>query len=121
MRQLQFTSWYPLTHQQVDEYAPEGPAAVQIRVEEGLVDYPSGRSSAMVCYFYASENARDTLLELFDDELDEPGVRGHGPLMFRYIAGEGRTYDHIKKLLHKFHTHFGDMPLFNQKSDEGAS
>lgn len=117
MAPLQFTSWYPLSHRGVDEYAPRGPAAIQVRVEEGLVDYPSGRSSAMVCYFYASENARETLAELFGDELDEPGARGRGPLLFRYIEGEDEVLNHLKKLLHKFHTHFGAMPLFNQVDD----
>ncbi len=115
MRRLQFTSWYALDRPNVEEHAPEGPAAVQLRVEDGLVDYPSGRSSAMVCYFYASDNARETLEELFGDEIDEPGARGHGPLMYRYIQGGQRPLEHIKKLLHKFHTHFGDFPLFNQK------
>lgn len=117
MRRLQFTSWHPLTRESVEREAPEGPAAVQVRVEEGLVDYPSGRASAMVCYFYASDDARRTLEELFEDELDQPGARGHGPLMFRHIAGGERVYAHIKKLLHKFFTHFGAMPLFNQKEE----
>ena len=115
MKRLQFTSWHPLDRSGVDQHAPEGPAAVQIRVQEGLVEYPSGRSSAMVAYFHASENAKETLEELFGDEIDQPGARGRGPLMFRYISGKRRPLDHLKKLLHKFHTHFGDFPLFNQK------
>ncbi|MFW5966151.1 MAG: hypothetical protein ACOCV2_01480 [Persicimonas sp.] len=117
MTHLQFTSWQPLTRKSVDEHAPRGPAAVQVRVEEGLVDYPSGRSSAMVCYFFASESAHQTLTELFEDELDQPGARGHGPLLFRYIKGEDKPLNHLKKLLHKFHTQFGAMPLFNQVDD----
>ncbi len=115
MRRLQFTSWYALTRDEVARHAPDGPAAVQIRVEDGLVDYPTGRSSAMVCYFYASKSARDTLEELFADELDQPGARGHGPLMFRYIEGGDMVLEYLKKLLHKFFTHFGELPLFNQK------
>ncbi|QDG53696.1 hypothetical protein FIV42_24010 [Persicimonas caeni] len=118
MRQLQFTSWYPLDRPGVDAHAPEGPAAVQIRVEEGLVDYPSGRSSAMVCYFYASENARETLEELFGDEIDQPGARGQGPLLFRFIEGRDRPLHHLKKLLYKFHTQFDAFPLFNQKDED---
>jgi hypothetical protein len=115
MRRLQFTSWFPLSAESIERNAPQSPAAVEVRVEEGLVEYPSGRSSAMVCYFYATENARDTLEDLFADEIDDPGVRGQGPLMFRYIDGSDRALSHLKKLLHKFHTQFGDFPLFNQK------
>jgi hypothetical protein len=117
MRRLQFSPWHPLTRAGIKEHAPTRPAAVQIRRADGLVDYPSGRSSAMVCYFYASDDARQSIEELFDDELDQPGVRCQGPLWFRYIEGGERVLDHLKKLLHKFHTHFGAMPLFNQKSD----
>lgn len=117
MRQLQFSSWYPLDRSGVSEHAPQGPAAVQIRVEQGLVDYPSGRSSAMVCYFYAGESARATLEELFTDEIAHPGARGHGALLFRYIEGGDRPLDHLKKLLYKFYTQFDDFPLFNQKDE----
>lgn len=117
MTHMQFTSWQPLTREGLNEHAPRGPAAVQVRVEEGLVDYPSGRSSAMVCYFYASDDAHARLEELFEDELDDPGARGHGPLLFRYIEGEDLALTHLKKLLHKFHTRFGAMPLFNQVDD----
>lgn len=116
MSTLQFSSWYPLTQAGVDEHAPTVAAAVQIRCADGLVDYPSGRSSAMVCYFYAGDDARQSIEELFADELEQPGVRGQGRLWFRYIEGGERVLDHLKKLLHKFYTHFGAMPLFNQKS-----
>lgn len=112
---MQFTSWQPLTREDVERHAPEGPAAVQVRVEDGLVDYATGRRSAMVCYFHAGDNARETIEELFADELDEPGVRGQGRLLFRYIEGGEPVLQHLSKLLHKFYTHFGEMPLFNQK------
>lgn len=115
MKRMHFTSWRPLVRDEVAQHAPEGPAAVQVRVEEGLLDYPSGRSSAMVCYFYAGDSARETLEELFEDELDEPGVRGDGPLLFRFIEGGDRVLEHLKRRLHRFYVQFGEMPLYNQK------
>jgi hypothetical protein len=118
MTHLQFTSWYPLDAAGIDNHAPETPAAVEIRVEEGLVDYASGRRSAMVCYFYASENARETLEDLYEDEIDNPGARGHGPLLFRYIDGSERALSHLQKLLHKFYTQFDEFPLFNQQVNQ---
>jgi hypothetical protein len=121
MKRLQFTSWYPLDAEGVETHAPQAPAAVEVRVEEGLVEYASGRSSAMVCYFYATENARETLEDLFVDELDDPGARGHGQLLFRYIDGSERALSHLKKLLHKFYTQFGEFPLFNQKDSDNTT
>lgn len=108
-----FTAWFPLDQQGVLTHAPQGPAALQIRLAEGLIKYASGHSSAMVFYGYASQNARQTLQELFADELAQPGARGHGALWFRYIQGD-EVLDTLKRRMHKFQTHFGEFPIFNQ-------
>jgi hypothetical protein len=106
-----------MTEEGIREHAPEGPAALQMRREEGLVDYEGGRS-AMVCYLFASESAESTLLEAFGDEAAEPGARGEGALEFRYIEGEDEALkEHLAKLVHKFVQSFGETPLFNREPD----
>lgn len=105
-----FSSWYPLTDEGIAEHAPKGPAAIQVRRADGLVDYPSGKS-AMVWYGYLEE-VEETLREVFADEIDEPGARGHGPLQFRYMTGEGALED-LEKVADKFARRFGGSPVFN--------
>ncbi|AWV88767.1 hypothetical protein [Bradymonas sediminis] len=109
----QFSSWFPLDADGVAAHAPEGAAALQVRVAEGLIEYASGQASAMVFYCYASDNARETLQKLFADELAEPGARGHGELWFRYIQGD-EVLETLKRRMHKFQSNFGEFPLFNQ-------
>ena len=110
----QFSSWYPLTDDGIEAHAPDGPAALQIKREEGLVDYDSGKS-AMLCYFYAGDRAGEALRERFADEVDQPGVRGQGPLLFRYIEGEDDAKEALADVLFKFVQNFGAPPLFNRK------
>lgn len=112
---LEFTSWYPLTREGVEQGAPTLPAAVQVRLEDGLIQYSARRASAMVCYFYAREDAQRALLERFADEVDSPGARGHGPLLFRYIVGGDEVIEHLKRLMFRFHSQFNELPLFNQQ------
>ena len=115
----QFSSWHPLSESGLEEYAPSQPAAVQVRLADGLVDYPDGHS-AMVGYLVASESVRDALARLFDDEIESPGARGLGPLEFRTYSGAGaRRW--MARLMFKFEDTFGAMPLFNQPSDEHAT
>ena len=114
----QFSSWYPLTEEGIREHAPDVPAAIQLRREEGLIDDEGGQS-AMVCYIFASGSARDTLMDSFEDEATEPGVRGQGPLEFRYIESEGEsTKDYMAELIYKFVRNFGETPLFNRQPEE---
>ncbi|MFB6372552.1 MAG: hypothetical protein ABEN55_05465 [Bradymonadaceae bacterium] len=113
----QFSSWYPLTDEGVDEHAPDGPAALQIKRADGLVDYPGGKS-AMVCYFYAGDRAADALRERFGDEIDSPGTRGHGELLFRYLEGQEDAKETLGDVLFKFVKNFGEPPLFNRHPEE---
>ena len=64
----QFGRWFDLTETSVEEHAPDGPAALQVRRARGLVDYPTGKS-AMVWYGYAATSARSVLKSVFADEL----------------------------------------------------
>lgn len=111
----QFSSWYALTDEAIDEHAPEGPAALQIKRADGLVDYSSGMS-AMVCYFYA-DRAAPALKSRFDDEIETPGVRGEGELLFRYLQDD-EAKETLADLLFKFVKKFGEPPQFNRYPDE---
>lgn len=110
-----FTNWQRLTQESVEQHAPDGPAALQVKRVGGLVDYPSGKS-AMLWYGYASENAGATLTEHFEDELRQPGTRGYGTLRFRYIPGGQQARETLMKVWHKFVSKFGRPPLLNSES-----
>jgi hypothetical protein len=106
-----FSSWFPLTPDGVREHAPPTPAAVQVRRAEGLVVYPEGKS-AMVFYFFAGASVREALSTAFADELATPGARGHGPLWFRYLAGE-RSQQSLASLFDEFEDRFGAPPALH--------
>jgi hypothetical protein len=111
-----FSSWYPLTEEGVDKHAPDGPAALQVKRADGLVDYPSGKS-AMLCYFHAGDSAAEALRKRFDDEIESPGVRGFGDLRFRYIEGGEAAKETLADVLFKFVKNFGEPPQFNRYED----
>ena len=110
----QFSSWYPLTEDGIADHAPDGAAALQIKRQEGLVDYASGKS-AMLCYFYAGDRAGDALRKRFDEEIANPGALGQGPLLFRYLEGEDDAKEALADVLFKFVNNFGEPPLFNRQ------
>ncbi|MBK9036923.1 MAG: hypothetical protein IPL61_37670 [Myxococcales bacterium] len=49
---MEFGRWYPLTA--AAAHAPPGPGVFQVRVRDGLIDYPRGKS-AMVHYAAAPD------------------------------------------------------------------
>lgn len=109
----QFSSWFPLTEEGI-ERAPEGPAALHVRREEGLVDYPGGKS-AMVYYTFAESDARSVLRDTFEREIQTPGARGEGPLLFRYLEGDERAREIALERLFKFIRKFDESPRFNEE------
>lgn len=111
----QFSNWIPLTEGDVEKSAPLKPAALQVKAAGELIDYPIGKS-AMVWYGYAANNAARVLREQFDDELRKPGVRGHGPLQFRFIAGGDAARETLETVFRKFARNFGRPPLYNADS-----
>jgi len=108
-----FSSWYPLSDEGLKEHGPREAAAIQIRRQEGLVDYPSGKS-AMVWYGYSDDDAVAMLREVFGDELTEAGARGFGPLQFRYMTGDKGGRQSLEKVARKFVGRFGRAPILNR-------
>lgn len=106
-----FSGWYPLEETIIDEILDPAPGAVQVRVAEGLVDYPLGKS-AMVYFFFAATDARNALREIFEDELKHSGARGRGPLWFRYLQGTD-AQARLEARWTEFVSRFGSPPLWH--------
>jgi hypothetical protein len=63
-----FVHWYAL--RDASAHAPDGPGVFQIRVPEGLLTYPTGRSA--MAYYALAHNLRDEIARIAadHDELD---------------------------------------------------
>lgn len=112
-----FGDWVPLTPEGLNA-AIDGPAAVQLcRADKSLIEYPSGKST-MVFYFYAARSAREALRRLFADELEEPGARGEGALLFRTCAGGEEARAWLEGLFDEFVARFGRAPSLHPDDDD---
>ncbi len=109
-----YSSWYPLNEEGLEASSLEGEAAVQVRRQRGLLDYGHGKS-AMVWYGYFQKNSRRRLQEVFQDEWDQPGIRGQGPLVFRYYSGEDAEESMVRRA-RQFAKRFGGPPLFHRST-----
>lgn len=112
---MHFSKWFPLTADGIADKAPEGPAAVQLRAADGVVDYPTGKS-AMVFYFYASTSVAEALRTHFADEVEAPGARGYGPLLFR-VSDEPEGPTGLQAHLDAFEGRFGRKPWLHDGPD----
>jgi hypothetical protein len=103
-----YSDW--LTFDEVEIAAPEDPGLFQIKLREGLLAYPSGKS-AMVYYGY-SENLYEGLTYFRNAYL--PFIElAEDVIVVRYMPApdfEAR----FKKHLGFFHNNFGSMPLGNE-------
>ena len=107
-----YSKWYPLNDEGVEASGICGAAAVQVRREQGLIDYGTGKS-AMVWYGYFSENSKGRLRDVFRDEMERSGARGQGPLVFRFYSGDD-TRDSMVKRARQFAHSFGGPPILNR-------
>jgi hypothetical protein len=102
---MKFGSWYPLAD--VARNAPEAPGVFQVRVAEGLVDYPRGKS-AMIHY----EAALDVRAAAAEFAAHYPGA----PWWCRHtIEPEALAPEEAaalaERLLRDFTTRFGRRPM----------
>jgi len=112
-----FGNWIDLDAAHVAD-APDAPGAVQLgRADRQLVQYPKGKS-AMVFYFHAARSVREALRRVFADELEEPGARGEGPLVFRYFLGEDDAQAFLETLFDRFVDDFGRAPILHPDDDD---
>ena len=100
---MRFCPWYPLEH--AAAHAPAGEGVLQLRIADGLIDYPRGKS-AMVAYALAGD------------------VRGEAIALAARHAGRGLLCRHLEaeggeridaaaayaRLLGEFERRFGSAP-----------
>lgn len=115
----QFSEWHALDDEGVSAHAPTGPAAIQLRVADGLLDYPTGKS-AMVFFFYAETDAKAALSKLFGDEISRPGARGLGALWFRVMTGPG-AHEELMSRWDAFVARFGAPPRLHDAGVDDES
>ncbi len=114
---LGFGDWHALTAEGLDA-ADDAPGAVQLsRADRSLIDYPKGKST-MVFAFYAARSMREALRRLFHDELEEPGARGEGPLVFRAAAGGPEVQSWAEQRYDDFVERFGAPPILHAVDDD---
>ena len=101
---MAFCPWYPLA--EAAAHAPDGEGVLQVRVAEGLVDYPRGKS-AMVHYEHAA-SVRAAALAL------AARVTGGPPLLARHLepGDPGEPAAIHAKVLGEFIRRFGAPPGF---------
>jgi hypothetical protein len=107
---VRFCPWYPLASG--GDHAPAEPGVLQLRLANGLLDYPSGKS-AMVWYG-VSPDVRATAQELARTHAGSP----LGPLVCRHlIEVQERETDFAAfcaKLRDEFVRRFGTVPVLEQ-------
>lgn len=89
---------------------PRGAGVFQLRVTQGLLSYPRGRS-AMVAYG-AGLDAGAALQELLHGPIGER-ARRLGPLLCRFAAPDPHSTasEHLRRLHERFVAQFGTLPL----------
>jgi hypothetical protein len=105
---MRYSDWIPLD--KIVENTPAKPGLFQVRVREGLLTYPQGRS-AMFYYGYA-RNLRSGLTKFRNDVL--PLLEANEKALFvRWMPAED-VEERFQNYLNYFLTNFGTMPLGNE-------
>ena len=103
---VRFCPWYPLG--EAGNHAPAGEGVLQIRLAEGLLDYPSGKS-AMVHYEHAAD-VRASATRLAADHADRALLCRH--LEIEDTAAVDLAAFHAK-VRDEFIRRFGCPPTFS--------
>lgn len=101
---MKFGSWYPLA--EVARNAPAGPGVFQVRVAEGLVDYPRGRS-AMI-HYEAAVDVRAAAADFAAHHRGAPWWCRHTIEPETLVPDEAEAL--AARLLRDFTTRFGRRP-----------
>ena len=105
---MRFSDW--LTFEEFAEQVPKEPGLFQIKMREGLLSYPRGKS-AMFYYGY-SEDLNYGLLKFSRDIL--PPLKMKAETLFaRWMAAEDFEI-RFKNQLDLFRSNFGSFPLGNE-------
>lgn len=101
---MRFGSWYPLA--EAARNAPEAPGVFQVRVAEGLVDYPRGKS-AMI-HYAAALDVRAAAADFAAHHPDAPWWCRHTIEPEALAADEAEAL--AARLLRDFTARFGCAP-----------
>lgn len=103
---MKFGSWYPLA--EAGDNAPPAPGVLQVRVADGLVDYPRGKS-AMI-HYEAALDVRATATRLAAAHPGAPWWCRHTVEPAALAPAEAEAL--AAKLLRDFTARFGREPSF---------
>jgi hypothetical protein len=99
---MRFCPWYPLAD--AAAHAPSSRGVLQIRVADGLLDYPSGKSAML--HYELTDDVRAAALRY---QPAQPGLLcRHTIEMTDADAGSLDTFH--ERLLRDFRARFGDLP-----------
>lgn len=105
---MRFSDWH--TFDELAEQVPAEPGLFQIKIREGLLSYPQGKT-AMFYYGY-SEDLNYGLQKFHENIL--PILNMESEILFaRWMAVEDFEV-RFKNLLDFFHSNFGSFPLGNE-------
>ena len=115
---MRFSDW--LTFDEISEQVPVEPGLFQIKIREGLLSYPQGKS-AMFYYGYSGD--LNYGLQKFSQEI-LPLLKMKAEILFaRWLAAEDFEI-RFKNQLDFFHSNFGSFPIGNEmllaKTDDPA-
>jgi hypothetical protein len=101
---MKFGRWYALA--EAHSCAPAEPGVYQLRVRQGLVEYPTGKS-AMV-HYGAGDDVRAALLELSTEHGDRDLLARHAVEMSTIERADPSAA--ARQLLDRFERRFGAQP-----------
>ena len=105
---MRFTDWIFLD--EIEESVPIDPGLFQIKIREGLLAYPTGKS-AMFYYGY-SEDLNYGLVKFRQEILPQLKMQ-QDILLARWMETENFE-SQIQRYLHFFQSNFGSLPLGNE-------
>ena len=101
---MKFGRWYPLT--EAAAHAPAGPGVFQIRVAEGLLDYPRGKSAML--HYQAADDVRAAALAFAARHGDRGWLCRHTIELSETEAAGAAAL--AARLLRDFEARFGTAP-----------
>lgn len=111
---MQFVPWYPLS--EAGQWAPASPGVFQVRVREGLLDYPRGKS-AMV-YYGAGDDVRAEAEALAAAYPDRDWLCRHAVDMTAWERENPRLACEL--YLERFRARFGSPPMIPERERPGS-
>lgn len=105
---MRYSDWSTLD--KIGENLPIEPGLFQIRVREGLLTYPKGKT-AMFYYGYAS-NLKHGLLKFRENIL--PLLEANEDALYVRWMPADKVEERFQNYLNSFLTNFGAMPLGNE-------